>query len=153
MENREKPSDLGSEVPTFRQEVGTRLREIENRFKNRESAAKCAGVAKSTLQSWIEGRADPSFEAVSRLSRETGVSIDWIAFGAEEPTSAGAAPDDETLRAVMDAVAFEVEGRGLHLRPTQFARLCQVVYRLITESGASNRAAAIKAALELVELN
>lgn len=72
----------GTAVPGFRAEVGTRLRELETRFKNRAAAAKAAGVAKSTLQNWIEGKSDPSFEGLVKLANAAGVSVEWLATGA-----------------------------------------------------------------------
>lgn len=48
------------------------------------AAATAAGVAKSTFQNWVEGKADPSFEGMVRFARETKVSVDWIATGAAQ---------------------------------------------------------------------
>jgi phage repressor protein C with HTH and peptisase S24 domain len=77
----ELPDEDGTGVPSFREELGTRLRELESGFVNREEAAKAAGVAKSTLQRWIEGKSDPSFEGLVRLASAAGVSIEWLATG------------------------------------------------------------------------
>lgn len=75
----ERQKEVGSTVPAFRSELGSRLRELEKGFTNRETAAKAAGAAKSTFQSWIEGKADPSFEGLASFARQTGVSLDWLA--------------------------------------------------------------------------
>jgi len=72
-----------NDSPSFREQVGSRLRELEKRFANRSVAAEAAGVVKSTLQNWIEGRADPSFEGMARLARAAGVSVEWLATGVE----------------------------------------------------------------------
>ncbi len=84
MPNPESEFEHGTTVPTFSRELGTRLREIENRFKNREEAAAACGVAKSTFQRWVEGKSDPSFEGLSRLADATGISLDWLAKGVGE---------------------------------------------------------------------
>ena len=81
-------SETVSAVNSFRRELSTRIREVEKRFKNRSEAAKAAGVAKSSFQRWVEGRADPSFEGLSKLANEAGVSLDWLAHG----KATGAAP-------------------------------------------------------------
>ena len=81
MTNLEPPGKQGTIVPSFRDELGTRLRELEKGFANREEAAKAAGVAKSTLQRWIEGKSDPSFEGLVRLAGAAGVSVEWLATG------------------------------------------------------------------------
>ena len=67
--------------PSYRSELGNRLREVENRFANRAEAAKAAGVAKSTLQNWIEGKSDPSFEGMVRLAKAAGINFAWLASG------------------------------------------------------------------------
>ena len=81
MPNLEQENEPGTAVPGFRLDVGTRLREVEKRFKNRAAAAEAAGVAKSTLQNWVEGKTDPSFEGLVRLSDAAGVSVEWLATG------------------------------------------------------------------------
>lgn len=88
MPNLEQKTEAGSRVPSFRKEVGTRIREVENGFANREEAAKAAGVAKSTLQRWIEGKSDPSFEGMVRLAEASGVDLDWLATGKMHPERA-----------------------------------------------------------------
>ena len=77
-------------VHRFRDELSNRLREAEARFPNRAAAAAAAGVAKSTFQSWVEGKRDPSFEGLAQFAATTGVSLDWIAHG----RTSSAAPND-----------------------------------------------------------
>lgn len=81
MAKSELPDEEGTAVPGFREELGTRLRKLESGFANREEAARAAGVAKSTLQRWIEGKSDPSFEGLVRLAAAAGVSVEWLATG------------------------------------------------------------------------
>lgn len=69
------------DIFTFRSDLGSRLRELEKRFSNRETAAKAAGVAKSTLQNWIEGKSDPSFLGLVRLCQAAGEDLNWLASG------------------------------------------------------------------------
>lgn len=96
----EKPElgkETGKMVPSFRVELGTRLREVEKRFKNRAEAARAAGVAKSTLQNWIEGKADPSFQGLAALAKAADISMDWLATGRQPDT-----PDNITLTQEID---------------------------------------------------
>lgn len=74
-----------STVDSFRDELKTRLRQVERRFKNRAEAANAAGVAKSSFQRWVEGKSDPSFEGLSRLAEAAGISLDWLAYGRPPP--------------------------------------------------------------------
>lgn len=68
-------------ILAFRSNLGFRLRELEKRFQNRETAAKAAGVAKSTLQNWIEGKSDPSFLGLVKLCQAAGEDLNWLASG------------------------------------------------------------------------
>lgn len=65
----------------FREGLGERLRQVSAPFANRTEVAKSIGVGKSTFQSWVEGRAAPSFEAMARLAQVANVSPNWLAFG------------------------------------------------------------------------
>lgn len=84
---------IADDATKSRQEIGRRIRQLENRFKNRAEAAAAIGVAKSTLQAWGEGRSDPSFGGLARLAEVTGVSLDWIAFGVGDTAARG--PDGQ----------------------------------------------------------
>ncbi|MGE0256967.1 MAG: S24 family peptidase [Alphaproteobacteria bacterium] len=85
-------SEDGPGSPSFRAELGLRLREVENRFRNRADAAAAAGVAKSSLQRWIEGKSDASFEGLARLAEASGVSLDWLARGRGDIDAGGSTP-------------------------------------------------------------
>ncbi len=93
-----KPKSV--ELPSFRSNLSHRLRVLEQQFKNRAEAAKAAGVAKGTYQTWVDGRSVPSIEAMARLAQATNTPLDWIAFGinADLPRSdtfaAGVEPPD-----------------------------------------------------------
>ena len=65
----------------FREGLGERLRQVSAPFANRSEVANSIGVGKSTFQSWVEGRAAPSFEAMARLAQVTNVSPNWLDFG------------------------------------------------------------------------
>lgn len=82
------PADIKKEVLVYRKEVGNRLREVEKRFANRAEAARSAGVAKSTLQNWIEGKTDPSFLGIVRLAQAADVDVAWLITGEGKPDEA-----------------------------------------------------------------
>ena len=132
MPKREENADLGSLPPTFRAEVGMRLRELEKRFTNREAAALAAGVAKSTFQRWVEGKSDASFEGLARLAKETGVSLDWLAYGVSQTPSSQAQP--ALISEVMRAVANTLETEGLQLAPGLFVELVEVLAADLAEA-------------------
>ncbi|QPC44597.1 helix-turn-helix domain-containing protein [Kaustia mangrovi] len=134
-------SEKDKAVPSFRTEVGNRLRELEKRFKNRAEAASAAGVAKSTLQSWIEGKADPSFEGLSRLAAKTGTSLDWLAgrnlgdIGGEEssPSSSTSGIQAEVFKEVSRAVARVHKEEGIKLPPDALSDELTRAYNALIE--------------------
>jgi phage repressor protein C with HTH and peptisase S24 domain len=142
MPNSEQENESGTAVPSFRTELGTRIREIESGFKNREEAARAAGVAKSTLQRWGDGTSDPSFEGLVRLAGAAEFSLDWLATGIENPENvlaqlghnfimvprydveASTGPGALTAKEnVVDYMAFQVEWakRALDADPERLA--------------------------------
>jgi transcriptional regulator with XRE-family HTH domain len=128
--------EVGRRVPSFRSEVGSRLREVEKSFKNRATVAAVCDVSKSTFQNWIEGRADPSFEGLARLSAATGISLDWLATGRggkDVGTTAPAAVDEDLLCEVIEAVEAVLEERHLTLVPAKKALLLADLYMMILE--------------------
>jgi transcriptional regulator with XRE-family HTH domain len=104
--------------------VGQRLRELESRFRNRAQAAEVAGVSKSTFQNWVDGRSDPSFEGLFRLSKLTEVSLDWIA-GTSDRRNGPVSGTESHLEAdhVMEAVEFIIRAAKAFpdLTPVQIA--------------------------------
>lgn len=133
-----------AEVLSFRSEVGNRLRELEKEFDNREAAAKAAGVAKSTLQSWIEGKSDPSFMGLVRLCRATGRDINWIATGSppREQTNQSTLIDSPlNLTKLEDAVTLIEEWLTTHRRtmaPEKKAKVIAMAYEILVESADSS---------------
>lgn len=101
-------AEAGTEIPAFRRDVGIRLRRIEEHFRNREEAAKAAGVSKATLQRWVHGTADPSFEGLARLAAETGYSLDWLATGEGPERRGGAQLAPATSAPARDVVLLTV---------------------------------------------
>lgn len=136
----------------FEREVGTRLREVEKLFRNREEAAMAAGVAKSTFQRWVEGKADPSFHGLTRLAAKTGVSLDWLATGWEpDPKTGSTAPadsgagrgdsvDEALLGNVVEGLERFLEDEDLRLRPDRRARLVVLLYRHMARARAEEAA-------------
>lgn len=159
MTNSENGREGGSPLPSFEAEVGSRLRLVESEFRNREEAAKTAGVAKSTFQRWVEGKADPSFRGLARLAAATGVSLNWLATG-EGPmrfdqAAAGtsmAAPviDTKLMGRIAEGVVsvYKAENAGL---PPQFLgqRVGQIYAALvIAHADPEDRLIALGQALE-----
>jgi len=77
----------GPKGPSSVNEFTGRLRIVEQQFNNRAEVSKAIGVAKSSYQRWVEGVSTPSFDAMAKLAKVAGVSLDWLAFGEEgQPT-------------------------------------------------------------------
>lgn len=144
----EQDNALGTDVLTWRKEVGTRLRDIESDVGGRVAAAKYAGVSKSAYERWVYGTNSPSLDGIARLARATGRSIDWIAFGDGEPRG-----DADGLRfeELAGVVANQLESIGWSVRPTEFVRLTRLIAQLVGEIPAEQRGEAVRRALKVIE--
>lgn len=65
----------------FKAALGRKIRAVEELYANRSEAAAAAGVSKSTLQNWIEGRTDPTLIGLARLCEGVQVSLDAFVSG------------------------------------------------------------------------
>ena len=133
----------------FRASLGSRLREVERKFPNRAAAASMAGVARSTLQAWIEGKSDASFEGLSRLADAAEVSLDWLATG-HEPATSGGAIDLDRMDEIIKALADELYERNMMLPQERFAELCGVVYEMLRDAEPAAQKRVLSNALRLV---
>lgn len=52
--------------------------------------ANALGIARNTVSNWETGRSEPSASAFVRWARVTGVSLEWLAEGIAETTTAPA---------------------------------------------------------------
>jgi len=89
MNAKKSESEHGSEghrtLPILADRIGNRIRDAVERIGSRERAAKVAGVSPESLRRWINGSAGPPFLAIAALARESGLSMDWIAWGETAP--------------------------------------------------------------------
>lgn len=95
----------GPKGPSSVSEFADRLRIVERQFNNRAEVSKAIGVAKSSYQRWVEGVSTPSFDAMAKLAKVAGVSLDWLAFGD------GQGPDGQA--AVIDRAALAIDNERI----------------------------------------
>ena len=62
---------------------GDRLAEIEGAIGRQKDAAEVAGVSEVTLRRWVRESRDAKFDALARMSRAAGYSLEWLAFAVE----------------------------------------------------------------------
>lgn len=73
---------MGAAPPSdFDQELGRRIKRVLELYPSRQKAADVSGRSDDQLAKYIAGRASPTFEAMARLLRAKGVSLDWLATG------------------------------------------------------------------------
>lgn len=81
------------------------------------------GVSQDTISRWVTGKAKPTWDHLSRISKQTGKSEEWLLTGKEDaPTQTVTASDGKdtdrlrTIRAALqeqvDAIDQIIEGRG-----------------------------------------
>ncbi len=123
---------------TYSDDFRGRIRFLAKNYKNREEAAKAFGAAKASLDAWIYGKNTPSFEAMIKLARSTGTSLDWLAFGvgqATEGTLASSAAQCEADSDLMSEIYLKIQdvvaSHGHRLSPEQHIALTCDIYNLV----------------------
>jgi hypothetical protein len=100
--------EAGTWVPTWGEELGTRIREAADRLGSRESAAQAMGVTAHQLGRYIRGENQPTFLGGVGLARAAKVRVEWLATG-ELPRDERGAANPTDLALLQRAVAFVME--------------------------------------------
>ena len=75
----EETTDLSS----FKDGLSARLKKLEESYTNRSEAVRAYGLQKGAYEKWVYARSSPSVEALAKIAKVAGVSLDWLAFGEE----------------------------------------------------------------------
>ena len=81
MSNSELKKELGTAVPSFTPELGTRMREIIGAVGGLKRAAEIAGVSSEQVSRWRDGKSRPNLFAIAALCQAAGHSVDWLLYG------------------------------------------------------------------------
>ena len=73
---------------------------VINKLNGPSEFARQTGVTLSTIARWRKGEAEPSRPNLVRIAEATGVSIQWLATGEEEPKS----PIERSVEKVKDLI-------------------------------------------------
>lgn len=128
-------------------ELGGRILSVLEMYPTREAAAAAAGLSTDMLANYVKGASRPNFRALSRLCREVGVSLDWLATGTGEilasdrelaPPAASLLEIDEDLHAhIMEALIdlYKPEYTRPKIPAAQIGRLAAQWHQLLTIAG------------------
>lgn len=83
MPKSEQQKEVGTPVPGYDREFGSRLKWIVERIGTQKKAGEIAEVKPEMIAKYIGGRAKPSFYAIRDLAKAAGKSLDWLARGEE----------------------------------------------------------------------
>lgn len=72
---------LGTEVPTWTPELGSRLAEVYTALGGLRSAASIISATDETLANWRDGRSKMPLLAIAALAAQASKSLDWIVYG------------------------------------------------------------------------
>lgn len=81
MSNSESKDQPGSDVPSSRLELGSRLSLAVNRIGGNVAAGKIAGVTPEQIATWKKGGAKIPLEAAIKIAAAAEVRLDWLADG------------------------------------------------------------------------
>ena len=79
--SRGRARELGSDDPSSKTELGSRIGEVLDLYDSRKSAAQQAGISVDQLPAYVKGVNAPPFRVIARLADGCGVTLDWIATG------------------------------------------------------------------------
>lgn len=130
--NSEQLLELGTPVPGFDNELGTRLKWVIDKIGTQKKAGEVAGVKPEMIGKYIAGKAKPSFYAIKVLGEAANVSLDWIAYGGDEN---GVATEDglheEALRTAIEMVEADLASKDGWANEKQKAFLIATVYKAL----------------------
>ena len=133
----EGDNDLGSAVPGWSPELGTRLSTVYSDIGTIKKASSLVGNNSEQLAKWRDGKARLPFHAAVILCEAAGRSLDWLVYG-KDPSNANAAPSDvpdvDVFGDVVEAVAQALAEQEKRLSPKDLGRLCMLCYQLVTDS-------------------
>jgi len=76
-----------SKLSSFKDGLSARLKKLEESYANRSEAVKAYGLQKGAYERWVYARSSPSVEALAKIAKVAGVSLDWLAFGEGGPSA------------------------------------------------------------------
>lgn len=136
-ETKEQISDLNAEADSFKAASrAARLRDAIRRGGGNKVVAGLSGVSLTTLQNYLNGT-PMKLDAALGIARACGVSVEWLATGADpatQPPSPAATPDlfaivDMDLLGSAIAGATQVlEARGVKAEGRGFAQIVCLLY-------------------------
>lgn len=124
----------------FSQRFQKRLKEIIDALGGPKAAAELAGINRTTLWNWLEGKSRPPLITCALFCERTGYSLDWLgglvsekmikstdeqsAFGEGGPT----AIDTKALTDIISAIGEWSIDADHKLSPDKYARLVVAMY-------------------------
>ncbi len=114
------------------------LQRLESKINHMTKAdfAKKIGVHVSTISLWRDDKL-PKGETLKRISKEFGISVDWLLTGGGEPYLT-----DQTGRegvSVLSSTLKEVSGRGFQSSASHQASIAQSIEMLMKIMGSNNQ--------------
>jgi len=77
----ELEGEIGTQVPSYTSELGTRISKVIGRLGGIRAASTFIGASEDSLANWRNGRSRPSFYGMQGLATAANVSLDWLATG------------------------------------------------------------------------
>jgi transcriptional regulator with XRE-family HTH domain len=125
---------LGTPVPGYTPELGTRITHAIEQLEGLKAASKIIGVSDESLAQWRDGKARPSFFGLQKLADAAGVSLDWLATGklpeapAPQPSEPVAQIDQRLMGRCSDAFGKLYKELGIALSLADLGALAAEAY-------------------------
>ena len=107
--------------------LGERLKALrKSRKMTQEDVAKALGLSKSTVGMYEQGRREPPYELLLKISELFGVSVDWL-LAREQPETPAAGGDLDDLLAAFHRQLKNQEGLMFHGQPLDAGDIEKIV--------------------------
>ena len=87
IERNTRPKSWSGDTSRERTGCAPGLRDVVKRHGSVTAMATAIGRTEGALRKWLRGDSEPSATDLRRLSKATGVSVDWMIFGLENEFS------------------------------------------------------------------
>jgi transcriptional regulator with XRE-family HTH domain len=110
-----------------------RIRRCVEIVGNGHSMSQKTGIPRSTLETYLTGKAEPKISRLVAIAQAAGVSINWLATGTGEescvPRSSDKVTMDGDLSAlIVDGIAAVYRQEGMKIEPAHLGRKAAQIY-------------------------
>ncbi|MCT9072797.1 helix-turn-helix domain-containing protein [Cupriavidus gilardii] len=125
--------------------LAERIRACAERVGGGDALARKTGIPRSTLETYLTGKAEPKASRIAEICEVSGVNTQWLLTGTgpmqlnergtEVTPSHGSAVDSQLLELVIERLETKIAATGKKVSAKKKAELVTLLYDYIVETG------------------